>query len=102
MHHVEEMTVQKCFDWCHEQRMLVGETAQFFVLKSGKECSCLPYLWKKGEVYPCDQQCAGHDGNMCGGWYAHSVYVMVECPGSLPVHHPRKVSLSYIHSSGGS
>merc|ERR1719313_925115 len=34
LHHVEEMTVQKCFDWCHEQRMLVGESAQFFVLKS--------------------------------------------------------------------
>merc|ERR1719506_676543 len=32
--HVEEMTVQKCFNWCHEQRSRIGESASFFVLKA--------------------------------------------------------------------
>lgn len=90
--HMEEMTVKKCFDWCHRQRSRGWQSTQFFVLKAGKECSCLPYLWKSRDIYPCDLPCIGQDGNLCGGLMSYSVYVMVECPGLLPVHRPMSLA----------
>lgn len=67
----EDMTIGKCISFCSSKGM------QYAGLEYSRECFCgndLVNGASSSRTAPCDMQCAGSPGNICGGPWTLSVY----------------------------
>ena len=67
-----DMTIEKCIQMCSEKGF------KYAGLQYGVQCFCGNSYGKYGESYSCDYECSGNQNEICGGYWANSVYSVAE------------------------
>ena len=68
----KDMTIEKCIQICSEKGF------KYAGLQYGIQCFCGNSYGKYGESYSCNYVCSGNQDEICGGYWANSVYSITE------------------------